>query len=60
MAGDVFSRKHAGEESCPNCGTPVRHGVTTQYLEDLDAEICAVCEQPLTYGENQLTMAQLR
>jgi hypothetical protein len=47
MAGDIFSLRHADEESCPSCGTPVRHGVTTQYLDDLDAEICAVCEQPL-------------
>jgi hypothetical protein len=47
MAHEIFSPKHADEPSCPGCGTPVRHGVTTQYVDDLDVEICAVCEQPL-------------
>ncbi len=59
MANGVFSHRHADDLSCPSCGTPIRHGVTTQYLDDLDAEICAVCEQPLSYGENQLTAASL-
>jgi len=49
--GEIFSHRHSKDESCPNCGTPIRRGVTTQYLDDLDAEICAVCEQPLAYGE---------
>ncbi len=47
MANGVFSHKHANDSACPSCGTPIKHGVTTQYLDDLDAEICAVCEQPL-------------
>lgn len=47
MGESIFSYKHADDESCTTCGTPIKHGVTTQYLGDLDAEICAVCEQPL-------------
>jgi len=50
MVHEIFSRRHAGDESCSGCGTPIRHGVTTQYVEDIDAEICAVCEQPLKAG----------
>ncbi|MEM4246749.1 MAG: hypothetical protein QXR48_04270 [Candidatus Woesearchaeota archaeon] len=60
MAGEIFSHKHSEDESCPNCGTPIRRGVTTQYLDGLDAEICAVREQPLAYGEHQLTSSHLQ
>jgi hypothetical protein len=45
--GDLLSHEHSEDEACPSCGTPVKHGVTTQYIDELDAEICAVCEQPL-------------
>ena len=47
MGESIFSYKHAEDESCPSCGTPIKHGVTTQYVDDLDVEICVVCEQPL-------------
>jgi hypothetical protein len=53
MAGEIFSHKHADDSACPSCGTPIKHGVTTQYLDDLDAEICAVCEQPLAEDSTQ-------
>ena len=44
---EIFSRKHAGDDSCVRCGTPIKLGVTTQYIDDLDVEVCVVCEQPL-------------
>ena len=47
MVDELFSHKHADDDSCPSCGTPIKPGLTTQYLEDLDVEICAVCEHPL-------------
>jgi hypothetical protein len=47
MAETLFSRRHAEDESCTGCGTPIKHGVTTQYVDEIGAEICAVCEQPL-------------
>jgi hypothetical protein len=37
------------ERYCINCGTPVQVGITTQYMPELDIEVCAVCEQPLIY-----------
>lgn len=48
MADSIFSHKHSNDESCTNCGTPIKHGVTTQYVDDIGAEICAVCENPIT------------
>ncbi len=44
---NVFVHQHTPGEACPCCGTPIQHGLTTQYIDDLDTEICAVCEQPL-------------
>ncbi len=43
----IFSQGHADDNACLNCGTPIKYGVTTQYLSEIDAEICAVCEHPL-------------
>ena len=53
MGESIFSHRHAADEACPSCGTPVKHGVTTQYIDELDAEICAVCEQPLSSAESR-------
>jgi len=47
MGESITSARNA-EQSCPSCGTPIKHGITTQYLDDIDAEICAVCEQVLS------------
>lgn len=51
MAETLFSRRHAQDETCAGCGTPIKHGVTTQYVDEIGAEICAVCEQPLIAQE---------
>jgi len=60
MTETIFSHRHTKDETCTGCGTPIKHGVTTQYVDEIGAEICAVCEQPLPANEASESTVILR